>query len=287
MGFNNLGRFATAQDNGEGWLSFIHKSSSPATLAAGLFADLSMGAGIPKYNAYVGTQYEATQAFGSGNAGIYAPTPPAGKSLHIADMQISTSSTTLPPALFVLCDYLLYYPLIDMDSTDLQTLDNPVGLPRYSDGLGVKMALISYVGQTASAQYTISYTNEKGVSGRTATGYTNGTAAVGLLQHGNRSGGGAGTHSLFIPLQNGDKGVRSVESIINASGSGGFCTLVLLTPLAQLLVSEANTASEIDYWMQRPSAPRVMQGAYLNFLMSSGGSAVSSQIRGFINYAWG
>jgi len=38
------------------------------------------------------------------------------------------------PITMVMCDYLLFYPQVDMDSVDPQAMDNTVTLPRYESG---------------------------------------------------------------------------------------------------------------------------------------------------------
>jgi hypothetical protein len=45
---------------------------------------------------------------------------------------MSSSGTGLPLPL-TLCDFLLYYPSVDDSVLDVQTLDNTVTLPRYTD----------------------------------------------------------------------------------------------------------------------------------------------------------
>lgn len=118
MAFDRIIDFANAQAvTGATWTNFIHKTSLPVFSSAGMWADASMGAGTPKYNAYVGTQGESTPMYGAGNFGIYTGGD-VSENKHLAEIMLQSTLATLAPADFLLCDYLLNYPLIDMDSTD-------------------------------------------------------------------------------------------------------------------------------------------------------------------------
>ena len=122
--------------------SFVHKSSCP-TPGAQRWADCSMGAGTPIYNAYVGAQYEATPLIGQKNQGINVGPLPGSGSKHLAQVAMSsTQGTNGPPYSIVIGDYLMFYPLIDGDSTDQQDMDNTAVLPRYQDGVGVQLMLL-------------------------------------------------------------------------------------------------------------------------------------------------
>lgn len=284
MPFPNVATFNA--DNGAEWFSFIHKTGSPLLPAAGWSADLSMAAGIPKYNAYVGTQGEGTPMFGQGNFGIYLPDPGPGKTLHIAEINLGSASATLAPATFYLCDYLYSYPLTDMDTTDPQVMDNGVApVPRYADGLGVRAMVVTTTPQSAVAQCNISYTNSDGVSGRTSTIYT-GVSNTGNIQGAQQSAAGAGSMSPFIPLDSGDKGIRTIDSVTMLASGGGFTAVVLVRPLAEIKIREQNTVAEINYLVSKRSLPRVLSGACLNFVYSSGVTAISSVIRGYVKFQW-
>lgn len=292
MGFTSNRDFAERQySTGAEWTSYFHKTGSPILPAAGMCGDLSMAAGTPKYNAYVGTQGEGTPLVGSGNFGLFAPLVSGTSTLHVTDIDIGTPSATFAPATFYLCDYLYFYPLIDFDSTDLQTMDNGVlldeqgPLPRYADGEGVRAMIVTTTPQTAVAQVNIVYTNSAGVSGRTTTVWTT-ISNVGNIQSANASSGAATSQSLFIPLAAGDTGIRYIESVTLLSSAGGFAAVVLVKPLAEIKLREQNTVAEVSYLINKRTLPRVLSGAYLNFVFQSGAAAVTSVIRGFVRFAW-
>ena len=284
MGFPNVSTFA--QENGQEWFSFFHKTGSPALPAAGWSADLSMAAGTPKYNAYVGTQGEGTPMFGSGNFGLFLPDIPAGKTRHIAEVNIGTPSATLAPATFYLCDYLYCYPLTDMDSTDPQVMDNSVApVPRYADGLGVQAMVVTTTPQTAIAQCNIGYTNSNGVAGSVSTIYT-AVSNTGNILGAKGASGANTTMSPFIPLAAGDAGIRQIDTVTMLASGGGFTAVVLVRPLVEVKIREQNTVAEINFLVNKKSLPRVRNGACLNWVFTSGVTAISSVVRGYVKTQW-
>lgn len=287
MGFRTSREWAEESElAGKEWFSYIHKSGSIILPSAGMAGDLSMAAGIPKYNAYVGTQNEATPMYGSGNFGIYTgPDPAVGETKHIADIALNTTSATLAPASFYLCDYLMHYPLTDMDNTDEQFMDNTATLPRYVSGNGVRLMIVTTTPQTAVAQVNIKYTNSQNVPNRIATIWTT-PHNTGGIQAGNASSGAANTQAVFVPLQDNDTGIRSIQSVTCLASAGGFCALVLVRPIADIKIREQNTVAEINYLTHKLSLPKVEQGACLNFAYTSGVAAISSLIRGYIKFTW-
>lgn len=277
-----------AYETGATWTSWVHKTGGPTSGTAGRWCDASMGAGIPKYNAYVGGQLAATALNNEGNAGIYlGPTPASGLTRHIAATQLQSTSTTLAPAFFVLADYLLFYPLIDGDSTDQQDMYNTATLPRYADGAGVQCMVVVTTPMAANAIATVRYTNQAGVSGRTSSFQVIASTNVGVIASSSNVSGAAGSVSPFIPLASGDTGIRSIESITLSSGAGGFFALVLVRPLVHLQLRENVTATEVVQLLQRATLPRVFDGAYLNFLYITNSTGTPVTLRGFVEFAWG
>lgn len=274
------------EEDGATWTSWIHKTSGPVPTVTGTWNDMSMGAGIPKYNAYVGSQATATPLTGAGNNGIYTgPAPGAGQSKYIHQIGLQTTGTGVPMYALV-CDYLMCYPLIDGDSTDQQDTDNTLTLPRYTSGAGVKCMAVVTTPMSLNANVTISYTNQDGVSGRTSTFQLQAASTVGgIISNANSSNAG-GRGSPFVPLQNGDTGIRSIESVTHASSAGGFYALVLVKPLAGLQIGETLTFSEITQLPHRGTLTKVEEGAYLNIIYNTAVAATSALLRGYIQFFW-
>lgn len=287
MGFSSVGELVRAtEETGASWTSFVHKTGGPASFGAGRWADMSMGAGTPKYNAYVGSQATATPLAGSGNDGINTgPVPSVGQQKRLTGLMLQSSSATLVPATFMLCDYLMHYPLIDGDSTDLQELDNTQSLPR--GGANVMAMVVCTTPMTSNAIMTVSYTNSAGVSGRTSVSSLIASSVVGCIVSGSNSSGAAGSVSPFIPLDGGDVGIRSVESVTLTTGAGGFFALVLVRPLVSTVLLETGVAAETSLFTQRASLPVIQDGAFLNFIYLAGRSGTAVPFRAGLDFAWG
>lgn len=111
--------------------------------------------------------------------------------------------------------------------TTAQTTNLPTAaLTRYTSGVGVFIALeiFSQVGTTATT-VTVSYTNQASTAGRT-------TKAVVFGATSNREAGAF----IILPLQDGDTGVVSVESVtvLATTGTAGNFGVVLFKPLLYL-----------------------------------------------------
>lgn len=287
-GFRNIRAMVDADMDGANWTAFFHKTGGPALFGAGRWADMSMGAGIPKYNAYVGSQAAATVLAGTGNDGIYVgPATGANEQRHLAGMSIHSNSGTLAPATFLLCDYLLHYPLIDGDDTTDQVLDNSASLTRYTGGDGVRCMAICTTPMAANAITTLIYTNQAGVPGRSVTFSLLASGVVGCIVSSGDASGSAGSASPFIPLQGGDTGMRSIQSVTLSTGAGGFFALALVRPLAQCVVREAGVAVERDALMHSGTLPRIEAGAYLNFIYQPAGTGSAVTLRGSLDFVWG
>ncbi len=123
--------------------------------------------------------------------------------------------------------------------TTAQTTNLPTAaLTRYTSGEGVMAGIVIYtqIGSTATTA-TISYTNSAGTSGRTsiATSFGGtGFREVGVL--------------LPIPLQAGDTGVESIESVTvtATTGTAGNFGVCLYKPLAMISLESATGAMPLD-----------------------------------------
>lgn len=271
----NLKRFADAsQESGDEWYSTILKTSMTSIGTANNWQDASMAPGIPKYNNYVGNQATATLMLSGGNNGIYlGPSPATGKDKYINQITYHSVGTALP-LYMLLCDYLMFYPLIDGDSTDLQAMDNPVSLPRYTTGEGVMATVVAQVASNATnPTVVISYTNSSGVPGRVSTFTLKQSTNIGHIVSTNVVASGV-LSAPFIPLASGDKGIRSIESVQLTSGAGygGFMALVLLKPLCSVVYPNNTVPVEHNYLKDMTKAVKVEEGAYLNFILLNGSS---------------
>jgi hypothetical protein len=274
------------QSDGKFWQASFRKVVSNATVA-GTWCDLSYSPGNPPANFYATEPLVAATLSpikGIDNGGSVAPDKKLIKKLLIYSASTAFQSSTL-----MLCDYVLYYPFIDGDDTAEQLLDNTVTLPRYTTGAGVRAMLVSQGSYTGNVTFQIKYTNSSGVSGRLSPLVTTNTAALAAtIVH---SGTHVGAAGPFIPLQAGDFGIRSVESITFSSPNGGILALVLVKPIIETGVSEVTAAfatpSQYENFYDVVTANQIEDGAYLNFICLPNASLAAAVVSGMVITTWG
>lgn len=210
---------------------------------------------------------------------------------HILNASVFSATATFVPGVWMLCDMLMCYPFIDMNSASLQTLINNNTLPRYTDGKGVRAYLVAktVVGATPH-NLSMSYTNTTPTSGRVLP-VTVACTASAIIGHITHAGVAANNYGPFLPLAAGDTGITSVQSVKLSAASGTantFADLVLCRPLLTLPNTTASVATERDLMNQLPSLPRIVDGAYLNWLFFAGGAvAANSNAYGNLDVCWG
>jgi hypothetical protein len=127
-------------------------------------------------------------------------------------------------ATVILADRLVHTDGLSGTVTTAQTTNLPTtALTRYTSGVGVLAALEIYgaLGATATT-FTCSYTNSGGTSGRTSPAYPIGSTTY------NQVG-----RFLIMPMQAGDVGVKSVESVtvLASTLTAGNFGVTLFKPL--------------------------------------------------------
>ena len=158
-----------------------------------------------------------------------APGWPSGLTAWIKTMVIGRGGG----GSYIVADRLSHQGGLSGIVTTPQTTNLPTAaLTRYTSGVGVMAALeITTIVGTTATTVSVSYTNSAGVAGRTSPAVTFGgtndrqTAQVQL-----------------VPLQAGDVGVRSVESVTLAAttGSAGAFGVTLYKPLIALPFFDLN-----------------------------------------------
>lgn len=280
-GFLSVAQYAAADAAGRTHYCSLRKVPSQASVA-GNWIDLSMAAGNPKPQYYASAPLEA--AVLDGFEGIFHGDAKSPGTKHLAALGLMTPTAALVGQ-YTLLDYLLYYPFVDGDSLDEQTLDNTVTLPRYADGDGVMVMAVASAPTTGGGQFTFNYTNHSGAS-RTSPVVNVNTTACGIATLATSEQAQASGGIVFLPLLNGCRGVRSIQSVTFTTASGGLLALVLVKPLAGLAIREINTMAEIEYVRLRQGAPQVFDGAYLNLIANCAGSVAAGQLAGYARFAW-
>ena len=290
MGFTGVRDYvADIDSNGQFWHTSWQKTVGIAPYTAGRWYDMTMLAGSPRSNVYPGGQLEAKALtyLSAGNLWHAGAVSPATKHVKLAEARV-TGATTVPSTL-MLCDFLLFYALMDCDEPGLQTMDNTVTLPRYTDGKGVQAMIVSTQDLgAASASIWMDYRDSDGDDGRNipVTVNTVASSIAGQIMH---SGTSVGNYGPFLPLQAGDKGIRRINSIQLSNGcGGGWAAIVLVKPLLTIPIFNIDIPLERDYFTDLPSLPRVYDGAYLGWLMFTGSAVpAGSKYSGHVEFAWG
>lgn len=297
-GFRNFREFVEADEAGQTWVTGFRKLiASPATVTNN-WLDLTYSGGSPAANFYASEPLVA--AVIEANKGIYIPTvSPASQFLHRITLQALAASATTTSANntpFLLLDYLLYYPFIDTDAAgEEQLLDNTVTIPRYTAG---QVIAIAQSASSAVGQFTMNYTNQDGVSGRTSQNtFTQGTITGGgqsLIMAASATGS-----QPFVGLQAGDTGVQSIESVTFSAAGGGLVCLVIVHPLFYGVFTQVGRrttsgnlesyGSAIQYEMviHQPRPPKIEDGAVLGLLLrGDGGSLATTNFVGILETIW-
>ena len=168
---------------------------------------------------------------------------PASGSKYLLTFGVSVPSITGFSAV-LLADILVAAANISATVITAQTV-NTAALTRSTNGEGVlmTMAVTTALGATAS-NVTITYTNSAGVTGRST-----GAIAMTASAAANRLQPGPG--GFLIPLQAGDTGVRSIQTVtFSASMTAGVLDIYLFQPLVLIPTVGANTFIERDSTVQ-------------------------------------
>lgn len=279
--------------NGKTYRSDWQKSTFATTAhTAGMWYSLFRGGGNPPADTILGTGANlAFQALtdATANATGIPHGGDVGGYKVLLNAAAQTAAATTAPCVLMLVDLLGFYPITSVTTTGAQTLNNTVTLPRYTTGAGVQAFITpSTVMGAATPNISIGYTNSAGTASR-ATPATlpigNTAAAVTSIVY---SGTGAGKFGPFMPLQAGDAGIRSVQSInLSASYLSGVLNLVLAKPLLTLPITTLGVTAERDLVNQIASMPKVYDGACLAWIMLAGAATpVASNLSGHLEFGW-
>ena len=260
--------------------------------------DWSYTSGQPAYDARVGSPLVFTPAIAAGNDAIFLPPIPSGQQRRLAGFEFAqrASNSGQVGVDYVLYDLIGYYPLIDGDSTDVQAMDNAATLPRYTDGVSVRVVVVNHIApMLANATGTLVYVDDQDVE-QTVTFEVN---AGGVSQVVSGVSTSAGVGILALPLASGSRGVKQVVSVQFGTAPGGLFCLYLVKTLATAatwrdLYTSALTSGEAAGFEKCLCTtngyhlPVIPDGASLAFFYrpSAGGRTVSL-LFGQMTFIWG
>lgn len=286
MSFANVAALGNISEQGK----FLTFRKVPAVVTvAGSWYDYSMAPGNPAPQYYAAAPLTAQVLARSTDGGLHhgANVSPSKKYLRkITAMSVAAAGV---PQRVYLLDYLMFYPFVDMGTTDAQAMTNTQILTRSTDGDGVQMmAVLVAPHGLAGDSFLVNYTNSDGVAGRVTPLHTMNTSVAvnGTLLPTQRSG--AGRFGPFMALQGTDSGVRSIESVTCTAGTDvGLFTMVLVKPLAEFTIRGIDAPTEKDFYLQSGGKlPLIEDDAYLNFISCPNGSLTGVPLLGDLSVVW-
>ncbi len=283
-GLKSIGEVVDAEMNGK-VRNYIWRKTPSQTTTLGLWFDTSMSPGMPPPQYYIGGITTATILRQSTDGGLYHGPNVSPSEKFLRRITTQASAVTALPMNAILCDYLMFYPFIDEGTTDEQLMTNTNTLTRYTDGKGVQVMAVATNAGLGGQQFFFTYTNSDGVSGRTSRTVTmNTSVAVGNIIGSNTATINAS--NPFIGLQDGDSGVRSIESVTMLGIDTGLFALVLVKPLAQTCFREITVPYEKDFLIPTTDIIKIYDDAFLGFLTLPLGTLAATVLRGDLKVIW-
>lgn len=288
MGINNIKSFVDAELDGRSFFSTWRKTPTQTT-GAGIWFDLSMSPGNPVPNYYAASPNVAVALAQSTDGGIAhgGNVGPLGYTKHLKTIGAMTATAAAVPLPMLLCDYLMYYPFVDMSVTDYQPMTTNITLPRYPTGTNVQIMAVEVAGQSGvgNPKFQVRYTNQDGVAGRlTQPATCNAQVVNGTVI--NTAPATAGCGHPFLTLQPGDTGVRLVEGITFYSADIGLIALVLVKVVDDHIIRTIDAPAERNCFTDFAAMPVIADDAYLNLICCPSGSLSAAPIHGYIQTIW-
>lgn len=268
-----------------GRVSDLHWRKNPTqTTASGIWFDTSMSPGTPIPNYYIGSITTSTALSRANNGGLdHGPNVSPGEK-YLNRFSALTVTATAAPLPMILMDYLLFYPFIEQTDGEYD-LTNSVTLPRYTDGIGVQAIAVLQNAQIGGTSFFITYTNSDGVAGRVSSTVVCNTQTVpGTLINTNATG--ATALGPWIPLQAGDKGIKSSQKVTFIGSDIGLFALVLVKPLMTHMIYDITAPSETYPLIDKATPYKIEDDAFLGTIVLPTGTIASSMLLGDIETFW-
>jgi hypothetical protein len=265
---------------------FIKNAGSSYTTQ---WADAGFQSGHPPANARIGIPLEFTPVEAERNQYIWFPGINSSETRYLASVTMRSNQSTFNSyASIVLFDLVGYYPMIDGDNDEEQTLDNTETLPRYTTGDGLALVFVNHVNAgTQNGVAVVSYTNSAGTSQSTTVAVSNN--GLNLVGSGTGSTAATQTGAIGCALANGAKGVRSVQSVRFSTMPGGLWCLYLIKKLATVVGGDNTVAVEKEFFSTAGCRlPIIPDGAAISWFSRIGGSTART-VTWFGNFVfvWG
>lgn len=258
-----------AYDAGRNSLQMFRKNPTQTT-GSGIWFDLSMSPGTPAPNYYIGTPYTSTRLAKSTDGGFNHGPDVSPYTKYLQKIMVMTQTTTAVPLPLIVCDYLMFYPFIEQ-SDGTANMVNSTTLSRYTTGAGVQIMPVMTNSDVGGTTFSFGYTNSSGVAGRTtATVVANSQTVAGTLK--NTSPAVQTGRGPFMPLQAGDTGVRSIDSVTITGSDIGLFAAVLVKPLLTTQIYDITAPTETDLIIDKNIVPTIVDDAFLSAICLPSGT---------------
>ena len=225
-------------------------------------------------------------------SGLYTGGDVSPSIKNVLNVSAYSGALTSAPTTLMLVDQVAMFTVSSVTTTGAQSFTGTQTLPRYATGAGLQAYIVpSVVMGAGTPTIQLGYTNAAGVSGRLTPAspslpVATTTSPVGSIIY---SGTGAGKFGPFVPLQAGDTGIQSIQSInLSATMTSGSLVVILAKPIFTLPITTIGVASERDLVNQLPSMPRIFDGANLQWLQFAGSNTpINTAYYGSLDVAWG
>lgn len=290
MAAKSIQQLIDAELNGQTWFATWRKTPSQTT-GAGIWFDLSMSPGNPVPNYYAAAPGVAIALAQSTDYGIPhgGNVKQLGLQKYLKTFMLMSQTATAVPMSSILCDYLMYYPFVDMSITGWgqQPPTTNIALPRNPVGSGVQIMAVVVAAPSGAGnpQFQVQYTNSKGVTGcvtpviTTNTQTVNGTIVTTATAT-------AGTAGPFLPLAPGDSGVQKIEDFNFITPDIGLLSFVLVDPLENINMRTIDAPAERTPITDFADLPIISDDAYLNLICCPNGTLAAAPIHGYIQTVW-
>jgi hypothetical protein len=279
MGFKNIHAYGAAMLGGRSLVGHLRKVPALASVAY-WWSDLGMAAGSPRPNYYASSPLTSKRL--DGWDGIFHGDNKSPLEMYLTEMMLVTPTANMV-GIYRLLDYCLYYPFIDLDETADQEMTPDETLDRYETE-GTQVMMVAQAPTTGAGSFYFSYVNQNGEAKISPVqNYTAAAAGMGAILTSQPAASDTGP---FLRLANGDTGVRSIAGVTNVVANGGLGALVLVKPLADIIIREINTPTELIFVASRQAPPRIHDGAFLGFICNTIGSVAAGLLGGRLNFAW-
>lgn len=281
-GFKNVGAWADCYEQGR--MSYMNfNKTTLGTTSATQWVDGTISSGYPRANFYASSPLEAAHM--DETRGIYHGPDVAPAKKYISNFNYCFAGVNARSVEGKVLDFLMYYPFIDgTDTSGAQNMVQTVSLPRFTDGEGVRAMLVTQAsGDLVVGSFRYDYINQDGdlkTSPDITMGVTNNIYAIidGIIN--------VTAQGPFLPLADGDTGIRSIVSYTQISAKGGLYCLVLVKPILNFVCGAGFETNEINVIAQNSCLPKVEDGAFLGFIFRGPLSLNGAPMVGYMNFIW-